>query len=75
MPIMNGLELVQKLKADKRTMHIPVMLLTAANTPGTVLDGLETGAIDYMSKPFDPAVLKVKLDALAMRLNAAQVTT
>ncbi len=61
MPIMNGLELVQKLKSDKRTRHIPLILLTAADTPNGTLDGLESGAIDYMTKPFDFAVLEAKM--------------
>ncbi|MEO6734690.1 MAG: two-component regulator propeller domain-containing protein [Ferruginibacter sp.] len=64
MPVMNGLELVQKLKADKRTKHIPLILLTAADTPTGALDGLESGAIDYMTKPFDFAVLQAKLHNL-----------
>jgi len=55
------LELVQKLKADKRTKHIPLILLTAANTTNGTLDGLESGAIDYMTKPFDFAVLLAKI--------------
>ncbi|MCM5529339.1 two-component regulator propeller domain-containing protein [Parasegetibacter sp. NRK P23] len=61
MPVMNGLELAQKLKSDKKTKNIPVILLTAANTPDNVLYGLESGAIDYMTKPFDFAVLQAKL--------------
>jgi signal transduction histidine kinase/DNA-binding response OmpR family regulator len=61
MPVMNGLELAQKLKADKRTKHIPLIMLTAANTPEGILDGLESGAIDYMTKPFDFAVLQAKI--------------
>ncbi|RXK81178.1 two-component regulator propeller domain-containing protein [Filimonas effusa] len=66
MPVMNGHELVQKLKADKRTRHIPVILLTAANTPAGALDGLETGAIDYMTKPFDFAVLHAKINNILL---------
>lgn len=61
MPVMNGLELAQKLKADNRTKHIPLILLTAANTTHATLDGLESGAIDYMTKPFNFAVLLAKL--------------
>ncbi|HSC52965.1 MAG TPA: two-component regulator propeller domain-containing protein [Phnomibacter sp.] len=66
MPVMNGLELVQKLKADKRTKHIPVILLTAANTPSGMLDGLESGAIDYITKPFDFAILQAKINNLLL---------
>ncbi|HMP92742.1 MAG TPA: ATP-binding protein, partial [Phnomibacter sp.] len=62
MPVMNGLELVQKIKADKRTKHIPVILLTASPLPNGMLDGLETGAIDYMTKPFEFAVLTAKIN-------------
>jgi len=61
MPVMNGLELVQKIRADKRTKHIPLLLLTAAETPHGMLDALESGAIDYMTKPFDFAVLRAKI--------------
>ncbi|MES2648790.1 MAG: two-component regulator propeller domain-containing protein [Bacteroidota bacterium] len=61
MPVMNGLELAQKLKADKRTKHIPIIMLTAGNTPNGTLDGLESGAIDYMTKPFNFAVLQAKI--------------
>jgi signal transduction histidine kinase/ligand-binding sensor domain-containing protein/DNA-binding response OmpR family regulator len=61
MPVMNGLELVQKLKSDKRTKHIPLILLTAGTARNSPLDGLESGAIDYMTKPFDFAVLQAKI--------------
>lgn len=66
MPIMNGIELVQKIKADKRTKHIPVILLTAATPPNGLLDGLEIGAIDYMTKPFDFAVLQAKINSILL---------
>ena len=64
MPVMNGLELVRKIKSDKRTKHIPVILLTAADTHNGILDGLESGAIDYMTKPFDFTVLQAKINNL-----------
>ena len=70
MPIMNGLELVQKLKADKRTRHIPVIFLTAADTPNGTLDGLEAGAIDYMTKPFNFSILEAKIINI-LQLNQA----
>ncbi|MFC6102088.1 hybrid sensor histidine kinase/response regulator transcription factor [Olivibacter domesticus] len=70
MPIMNGLMLVQKLKSDKRTKHIPVILLTASSEENSLLLGLESGATDYMTKPFDFAVLQTKIANL-LSLNQA----
>ncbi len=66
MPVMNGMELLQKMKADKRTKHIPVILLTAVTPPNGQLDGLEIGAIDYMTKPFDFAVLQAKINSILL---------
>ncbi|MEH6307666.1 two-component regulator propeller domain-containing protein [Olivibacter sp. CPCC 100613] len=70
MPVMNGLDLVRKLKSDKRTKHIPVILLTASNEEKGLLLGLESGATDYMTKPFDFAVLQTKIANL-LSLNQA----
>ncbi|MCU0373708.1 MAG: response regulator [Chitinophagaceae bacterium] len=68
MPVMNGFELVKKVKNDKRTKHIPVILITAADTPQAQIDGLETGAIDYITKPFDLSILKAKVQNI-LQLN------
>jgi len=64
MPVMDGFALVQKLKADKRTRHIPIILLTAADEEYGLLNGLEAGATDYMTKPFDFTVLLAKIKSL-----------
>jgi DNA-binding response OmpR family regulator len=57
MPEMNGIDLCKKIKHDPRTAHIPVILLTAFAGEQQQLKGLETGANDYMTKPFNFEIL------------------
>lgn len=64
MPYMNGIELCKKLKSDKRTNHIPVILLTALTGEEEQIKGLETGANDYLTKPFNFEILHAKIKNL-----------
>lgn len=64
MPVMNGIELSRKIKSDKRTCHIPVILLTALTGEEDQMKGLETGANDYITKPFNFEVLNAKIKNL-----------
>ncbi|MEO6632911.1 MAG: two-component regulator propeller domain-containing protein, partial [Mucilaginibacter sp.] len=64
MPEMNGIDLCKKVKDDKRTMHIPVILLTALTGEEEQLKGLEIGANDYMTKPFNFEILLSKIKNL-----------
>ncbi len=57
MPEMDGNEFCRRLKTDLNTSHIPVMLLTALSSVENQLEGFETGADDYVIKPFDDRVL------------------
>jgi AraC-like DNA-binding protein len=68
MPEMNGVELSKKLKADKRTRHIPVILLTAINGEDEQLKGLNAGANDYLTKPFNFQILHARITNL-LELN------
>jgi len=59
MPEMNGYEAIQKLKADDRFAEIPIIFLTAKDDADSELEGLDLGAVDYVTKPFSaPLLLK-----------------
>lgn len=70
MPQMNGMELAQKMAQDKRTKHIPIVLMTASKVENGLVCGLESGAVDYITKPFDINVLLAKVNSLLI-LNQA----
>lgn len=61
MPELDGIGLVEKIKSDERTSHIPVILLTASDSETQRIKGLETGADDYILKPFNVDVLRIKM--------------
>ncbi|MFT4929389.1 MAG: DNA-binding response OmpR family regulator/two-component sensor histidine kinase [Phenylobacterium sp.] len=64
MPQMNGLELTKAVKSDDRTSHIPVILLTAKDDRQSRLQGWYEKADEYLTKPFDPQELHVRIDNL-----------
>ena len=64
MPVMNGLELCKKIKGDSRTDSIPIILLTALNGQDDQLAGLDSGANDYIVKPFNFEILLSKIHSL-----------
>lgn len=75
MPGMSGLELCRKIKGDPRTAHIPVILLTAQSSDRHKIEGLESGAIEYISKPFNFEILVSTIDSalkFQRRVNEAR---
>lgn len=53
LPVLNGLDACSLLKQDERTRRVPIIFLSAKNTPSDITQGLSLGADDYISKPFD----------------------
>jgi DNA-binding response OmpR family regulator len=64
MPRMDGLEVVARLKAGAATRHIPIILLSAKAQNAEVQQGLDAGADDYVTKPFDPLELIDRVNAV-----------
>lgn len=61
MPEMDGIELCNRLKNDLSTSHIPVILLTAKNDEQSTMAGFQSGAEAYVTKPFDPQILELRV--------------
>lgn len=67
LPGLDGLEVCKLLKADSKTQHIPIIMLTAKGEESDVITGLEVGADDYLTKPFSPKILIARVRALLRR--------
>jgi two-component system phosphate regulon response regulator PhoB len=67
LPGLDGLEICRLLKADPKTSHTPIVMLTAKGEEADVVTGLELGADDYVTKPFSPKILVARLRAVLRR--------
>ncbi|MGE5027473.1 MAG: phosphate regulon transcriptional regulator PhoB, partial [Betaproteobacteria bacterium] len=68
MPGMSGVEFAGRIKADARTRSVPIIMLTARSGEQDKVTGLETGADDYITKPFSPRELNARIKAVLRRL-------
>ncbi|MDA8381976.1 MAG: phosphate regulon transcriptional regulator PhoB [Betaproteobacteria bacterium] len=73
LPGMSGVELARRLRADARTHDTPIIMLTARGEEHDKIAGLETGADDYITKPFSPRELVARIKAV-LRRRAPQMT-
>lgn len=64
MPRKDGLAVTKELKSQIKTSHIPIILLTARSSNLYEIQGLETGADDFITKPFDPQVIKARITSV-----------
>ena len=67
MPDMNGYEVLEHLKADPQLRHIPVIMISAVDEIESVIRCVELGAEDYLSKPFNPTLLRARVGATLER--------
>ncbi|MCW3480233.1 phosphate regulon transcriptional regulator PhoB [Neisseriaceae bacterium JH1-16] len=73
LPGVSGIEVAKRLRADERTRHVPIIMLTARSDEQDKIVGLETGADDYITKPFSPRELLARIKAV-LRRRAPQMT-
>jgi len=64
MPVMNGLELVKKVRAEEKYADLPIIMITTEGGKTEVITALKAGVNNYIVKPFTPQVLQEKLEAV-----------
>ncbi|MEO6151976.1 MAG: phosphate regulon transcriptional regulator PhoB [Croceibacterium sp.] len=67
----SGIEVCRRLRRDKKTAHVPIIMLTAREAEDDRVRGLETGADDYLTKPFSPRELLARVAAVLRRVRPA----
>lgn len=67
MPIIDGMTLLKNIKSNPRLANIPVILLSSSSQESAVLEGLKAGAVDYITKPFSPSELLLRIQITLFR--------
>ncbi|MBW0161456.1 MAG: response regulator, partial [Sediminibacterium sp.] len=70
MPGMSGINLCRALRSNPKTNHIPIIILTSKSSQDSQIEGMQSGADDYVSKPISPKVLVSRVNALFRRVNS-----
>ncbi len=75
MPVMDGFEVLERIRTDHALRHMPVIVVSGVDTMDSVLRCTEAGADDYLIKPFNPSMLKARIDACLVkkRLHDAEM--
>lgn len=74
LPSVSGLEICKFIRLYNSTKNTPILMLTALSTPEQIVEGLDAGADDYMTKPFDHAILLARVRSLLRRRQASSQT-
>ena len=69
MPDLDGFSVLQQMRSDPALQHIPVIVVSALDDSGSAARCIELGAIDYLTKPFDPVLLKARVDSCVERVQ------
>lgn len=72
LPDVEGTEFIKEIRADKASQPLPVLFLTARNTPAEKTEGLRAGGDDYLAKPFDSGELLARIEALLRRTRPVE---
>jgi DNA-binding response OmpR family regulator len=72
MPDLSGHEVAEQLQSDKRTRDLPIVFLSARASHSDLRRGFELGALDYITKPFDPIALAARVEQVLERIEAGE---
>lgn len=75
MPNLSGIQICRILRADSKLSRVPIIFLTAKAEPQDRIEGLESGADDYLPKPFSPRELVLRVESILRRTNTGQTPT
>jgi len=67
LPGLSGLDLLKHLRENEKNLELPILMLTALSRPEQIIEGLDLGADDYITKPFDPNILLARIHSLLRR--------